>query len=41
MVDDYMINKVLNKIKEIISIQKFDDIKVLIDADDKLTDDVT
>ena len=41
MVDDYMLNKVLDKIKEIISIEKFHDTKILIDADDKLLDDIT
>ena len=40
MVDDYMLNKVLDKIKEIISIEKFHDTKILIDADDKLLDDI-
>ena len=34
MVDDHMLNKVLDNIKEIISIEKFDDTKILIDADD-------
>ena len=41
MVDDYMLGKVLNKIKEILGIEKFDDTKILIDTDDKLSDDVT
>ena len=41
MVDDYMLNKVLEKIKEIISIKEFDDTKILIDADNKLPDDIT
>ena len=41
MVDDYIIDKVLDKIKEIIRIEKFDDTKILIDTDDKLPDDIT
>ena len=41
MVDDYMLDKVLNKIKIIIGIEKFDGTKMLIEADDKLPDDVT
>ena len=40
-VDDYLINKVLDKIKGIIGIKKFDDIKILIDTDDKLPDYIT
>ena len=35
MVDDYMLDKVLDKIKEVIGIERFDDAKVLIDTDDK------
>ena len=35
MVHDYMLDKVSDKIKEIIAIEKFDDTKILIDADDK------
>ena len=31
MVDDYMLGKVLGKIKEIIGIEKFDDTKISID----------
>ena len=41
MVGDYMLDKVLDKIKMIIGIKKFDDTKILIEADDKLLDDVT
>ena len=41
MVDDYMLNKVLNRIKETIGIEKFDNTKVLINADDKSLDDIT
>ena len=40
MVDDYMLEKVLDKIKEIIGIEKFDT-KILIDIEDKLPDDIT
>ena len=32
MVDDYMLGKVLGKIKEIIGIEKFDDTKIFIDT---------
>ena len=38
MVNDYMLDKVLNKIKETTDIVKFDDTKILVDTDDKLTD---
>ena len=41
MVDDYMLYKLLDNIKEIIGIGKFDDTKILIDMDDKLSDDIT
>ena len=34
MVNDYMLDKVLDKIKETICIVKFDDTKILIDTDD-------
>ena len=36
-----MLDKVLDKIKELIGIGKFDDTKVLIDTDHKLPDDIT
>ena len=36
-----MLNKMSDKIKEIIGLEKFDDIKSLIEADDKLSDDIT
>ena len=36
-----MLDKVLDKIKEIISIQKVDDSRILIDTDNKLLDDIT
>ena len=38
MVNDYMPDKVLHKIKETIGIVNFDDTKILIDTDDKLPD---
>ena len=36
MFDDYMLVKVLNKIKEIISIERYDNAKISIETDDKL-----
>ena len=41
MIHDYMLHKVLDGIKEIISTEKFDDTKLLIDPNDKLPDDIT
>ena len=41
MVDYYNVDKVLDKIKKIIGIEKFDDTKILINADEKLSDDIT
>ena len=41
MVDDYILDKVLDKVKEIIGIEKFDDTKILIDTDDKFCNDIT
>ena len=41
MVDEYVLNKVSDKITEIISIEKCDETKILINGDDKLPDDVT
>ena len=38
VVDDYMLDKVLDKIKEIIVIEKISDKKILIDIDDKMPD---
>ena len=40
MIDNYMLNKVLDKVKEITSIEKFDDTQILIDANDKLPNDI-
>ena len=39
-ITDYVLNKVLDKIKEVIDIEKFNDTKTLIDTDDKLYDDI-
>ena len=41
IIDDYMLNKVLDKIKEIIGLEQFDNTKILIDIDDKLPDGIT
>ena len=41
VVDDYMLYKVLGKIKEIIGIEKFDDTNILIDKVDILPDNIT
>ena len=41
MADHSMIDIVLEKIKKIIDIEKFDDAKILIDTNDKLPDDIT
>ena len=40
-IDDYVLDKVLDKTEEIIDIEKFDDTKTLIDTDDKLADNIT
>ena len=41
-INSYMVDKVLGKIKEeTIGIAKFDDTKILIDTDDKLSDCIT
>ena len=40
MVDDCMLGRVLDKIKEIIGFEKFDDTKILFDTDDKLPGNV-
>ena len=39
--DGYMLDKVLNRIKEIIHIEKLDKTKTFIDANDKLSQDIT
>ena len=41
MLNDYVLDRVLDKIKEIIGIVKFGDTKILIDTDDKLPDSTT
>ena len=40
MVDYYMLNKELDKIKETMSIGNFDDTKILIDTNDRLPDEL-
>ena len=40
MADDYIIDKVLEKVEETIGIEKLDNTKILIDTDDKLPDDI-
>ena len=40
MVDNYMLDKVLDQIKEKINIEQFDNSKILIGTDDKLPDNV-
>ena len=41
MIVDYVQDKIMNKIKENISIEKFDDTAMLIDTIDKLPDNIT
>ena len=41
IVDNYMLEKLLEKIKEIIGIDQFDDTKVLFETDVKLPDGIT
>ena len=41
MVEICTVDKVLDKIKEIIGIEKFDYIRILIDRYDKLSNDIT
>ena len=41
MVNDFILDKALGNIKEKIRIEKFDDIKFLIDTNDKLPYDIT
>ena len=41
MIDDYLLEKVLEKIKEIVSIVKFDNTKIFSDANDWLPADIT
>ena len=40
MYHDYLLDKVLDMIKEIIYIEKFDDTKILVSTDDELPDDI-
>ena len=39
MIENDVLDEVLDKIKEIIDMEKFDDTKILIETDDKLSDD--
>ena len=41
MVDDYIVDKVLDKTKMIIDVKKVDDTKIFIETDDKFPDDIT
>ena len=41
MVDDYMLDSLLDKIKKVISIEKFKSAEILIDTDDKLPNYIT
>ena len=41
MADEYILDKVLEKTKEIVGIEKFDHIKILIGTEDKLPDNDT
>ena len=41
MVDNYILDKVLDKMKEIIDIEEFDNTKILVDTNDKLPDNIT
>ena len=41
MVDNYMTDKLLDKIKKMICIVEFDNTKIFIDTDDKLPENVT
>ena len=41
MAHEYVLDKVLDNIKEIIGIEKFDDTKILMNTEDKLTNDIT
>ena len=40
MTDDYILHNILDQIKKIIYIQKFDDAKILIKTDNKSPDDI-
>ena len=41
MVDDYMLDKVLDKINGITGIVKFGNTRILVDTNDKLPNDIT
>ena len=38
MVDDYLVDKILDKIKEIVGTEKFDNTNIFINVEDKLSD---
>ena len=40
MIIDNKVNEVLCNIEKLIGIEKFDDMKILIDTDDKLSDEI-
>ena len=41
MIADYIFDKVLDRVKKIIGIEKFDDTKILSDTNNKFPDDIT
>ena len=41
MFGDHILNKLLDKVKEIIGIEQFDNTNILINTNDKLSDDIT
>ena len=41
MLNSNILNKVLDKVKEVIDIEKFDHVKIVIKADDKIPTDTT
>ena len=40
MVDNYILDNIIDRIKEIVGIGEYDNTKILIDTDDKLLEDV-
>ena len=41
MVDNYILDNIIDRIKEIVGIGEYDNTKILIDTDDKLLEDAT
>ena len=41
VVDDYMLDEILDKFKQIIAIKKIDDTMIFIDTNDKFQDDIS